>query len=143
YRDPSSSCIARWIMNDRPPPRLRTPDRQLVLPALALEDLLDTDHQARVVWDFCLGLDLQPLFQAIPSREAGPGPPPISPPLSPRARPLPCGATPPGMPSAPPAPWPGCALTTTPSAGCAAASPSTTTPCRTSALATSTCLMSC
>src|SRR5215468_11365646 len=60
-------------MNDRPPPRLRTPDRQLVLPALALEDLLDTDHQARVVWDFCLGLDLQPLFQAIRSREGGPG----------------------------------------------------------------------
>lgn len=60
-------------MNDRPPPRLRTPDRQLVLPALALEDLLDTDHQARVVWDFCLGLDLQPLLEAIRSREGGPG----------------------------------------------------------------------
>src|SRR5262245_55160692 len=60
-------------MNDRPPPRLRTPDRQLVLPALALEALLDTDHQAPVVWDFCLGLDLQPLFQAIRSREGGPG----------------------------------------------------------------------
>src|SRR5262249_22333826 len=60
-------------MNDRPPPRLRSPDRQLVLPALALEDLLDTDHQARVVWDFCLGLDLQPLYDAIRSRAGGPG----------------------------------------------------------------------
>jgi len=28
---------------------------------MALEDLLDTDHQARLVWDFCTGLDLQPL----------------------------------------------------------------------------------
>jgi transposase len=60
-------------MSDRPPPRLRAPDRQQVLPALALDDLLDTDHQARVVWDFCLGLDLEPLYGAIRSREGGPG----------------------------------------------------------------------
>ena len=60
-------------MSDRPPPRLRTPDRQQVIPALALEDLLDTDHQARVVWDFCLQLDLQPLSESIRSREGGPG----------------------------------------------------------------------
>jgi transposase len=60
-------------MSDRPPPRLRTPDRQLVVPALALEDLLDSDHQARLVWDFCPGLDLQPLLDSIRSREGGPG----------------------------------------------------------------------
>jgi transposase len=60
-------------MSDRPPPRLRTPDRQQVIPALALEDLLDTDHQARVVWDFCLQLDLEPLSEPIRSREGGPG----------------------------------------------------------------------
>jgi transposase len=52
---------------------LRSPDRQLVLSAVALEDLLDTDHQARVVWDFCLGLDLQPLYDAIRARAGGPG----------------------------------------------------------------------
>jgi len=40
---------------------------------MALEDLLDTDHQARVVWDFCLGLDLQPLYEPIRSRQGGPG----------------------------------------------------------------------
>ena len=60
-------------MSDRPPPRLRTPDRQQVIPALALEDLLDTDHQARVVWDFCLQLDLEPLSESVRSREGGPG----------------------------------------------------------------------
>src|SRR5215472_15186837 len=60
-------------MSDRPPPRLRQPDRQQILPAMPLEDLLDTDHQARVVWDFCLGLDLQPLYDAIRSRAGGPG----------------------------------------------------------------------
>ncbi|HKB35800.1 MAG TPA: IS1182 family transposase [Gemmataceae bacterium] len=52
---------------------MRTPDRQQVIPALALEDLLDTDHQARVVWDFCLQLDLEPLSESIRSREGGPG----------------------------------------------------------------------
>jgi transposase len=52
---------------------LRQPDRQQILPALALEELLDTDPQARVVWDFCLQLDLQPLSESIRSREGGPG----------------------------------------------------------------------
>jgi transposase len=60
-------------MSEQPPPRLRQPDRQQVIPALALEDLLDTDHQARVVWDFCSGLDLSPLYDAIRSRVGGPG----------------------------------------------------------------------
>ena len=40
---------------------------------MALEDLLDTDHQARVVWDFCLGLDLEALYQSLRCREGGPG----------------------------------------------------------------------
>ena len=40
---------------------------------MALEDLIETEHQARVVWDFCLGLDLEPLYEAIDSREGGPG----------------------------------------------------------------------
>lgn len=60
-------------MSDRPPPRLRQPDRQQILPALALDDLIPTEHQARVVWDFCSGLDLRPLCDAIRSREGGPG----------------------------------------------------------------------
>lgn len=40
---------------------------------MALEDLIATEHQARVVWDFCIGLDLQPLYEPIRSREGGPG----------------------------------------------------------------------
>src|SRR5829696_2060869 len=66
-------------MSDRPPPRLRTADRQRVLPAMPLEDLLDTDHQARLVWDFCLGLDLTTLYDRIRSRQGGPGHPAIDP----------------------------------------------------------------
>jgi transposase len=60
-------------MSDRPPPRLRLADRQQVIPAMPLDDLLDSDHQARVVWDFCLGLDLSDFYDRIGSREGGPG----------------------------------------------------------------------
>jgi transposase len=40
---------------------------------MPLENLLDSDHQARIVWNFCLGLDLSPLYDAIRSRLGGPG----------------------------------------------------------------------
>jgi transposase len=57
----------------RPPPRLRTVDRRQLVPARPLEDLLDTDHQARLVWDCALGLDLSVLYDQIHSRVGGPG----------------------------------------------------------------------
>jgi transposase len=57
----------------QPPPRLRTADRQQIIPAMPLENLLEQDHQARIVWDFCLGLDLSSLYDPIRSREGGPG----------------------------------------------------------------------
>jgi transposase len=66
-------------MSERPAPRLRTVDRQQIIPAMPLENLLDTDHQARLVWDFCLGLDLAPLYDSIRSRVGGPGHPAIDP----------------------------------------------------------------
>jgi transposase len=65
---PSSAPVA----TDRPP-RLRCADRHILLPPMPLDDLLDDDHQARTVWDFCLGLDLQPLYDPIRSRLGGPG----------------------------------------------------------------------
>src|SRR5262245_21605555 len=66
-------------MSERPAPRLRTADRSQVIPCMPLEDLLDTDHQARLVWDFCCGLDLAPLYDAVRSRVGGPGHPAIDP----------------------------------------------------------------
>jgi transposase len=66
-------------MSERPPPRLRTADRQRLIPAMPLEDLLDSDHPARLVWDFCLGLDLACLYDSIGSRVGGPGHPAIDP----------------------------------------------------------------
>jgi transposase len=52
---------------------LRLADRQQVIPAMPLDNLLDTDHQARVVWDFCRGLDLSDFYDRIRSRDGGPG----------------------------------------------------------------------
>jgi transposase len=46
---------------------------------MPLEDLLDTDHQARLVWDFCKSLDLSALYDSIRSRAGGPGHPAIDP----------------------------------------------------------------
>jgi transposase len=54
-------------------------DRQQIIPAMPLEQLLDDDHQARLVWDFCLGLDLTPLYDRIRSRLGGPGHPALDP----------------------------------------------------------------
>jgi transposase len=66
-------------MSERPAPRLRTADRQRLIPAMPLENLIDTDHQARLVWEFCRGLDLTPLYDSIRSRVGGPGHPAIDP----------------------------------------------------------------
>src|SRR5262245_6868529 len=66
-------------MSERPAPRLRTADRSQVIPCMPLEDLLDTDHQARLVWDFCRRLVLAPLYDAVRSRVGGPGHPAIDP----------------------------------------------------------------
>jgi transposase len=66
-------------MSERPPPRLRQVDRQRVIPTMPLEDLIGSDHQARLVWDFCLGLDLSCLYDAVGSRQGGPGHPAIDP----------------------------------------------------------------
>jgi transposase len=66
-------------MSERPAPRLRVVDRQQVIPAMPLESLLDSDHQARLVWDFCSRLDLAPLYDGVRSREGGPGHPAIDP----------------------------------------------------------------
>ena len=56
-----------------PPPRLRSPDRTAVLDATPINGLLDDDHQARVVWEFCRQLDVTPLTAPLRSRDGRPG----------------------------------------------------------------------
>src|SRR5262249_25246589 len=78
------------VMSDLPPatdstsaqvpqPRLRTVDRQQLLAAMPLEDLLDTEHQAGLVWDCAAQSDLAPLYARIRAVEGGPGRPAIDP----------------------------------------------------------------
>lgn len=62
-----------------PRPRFRAADRQQLIPAMLLEDLLTSEHQARVVWQFVQGLDLSVLYARIRSVEGGPGRPAIDP----------------------------------------------------------------
>jgi len=66
-------------MSERPAPRLRTADRQRIIPAMPLEDLLDDDHQARLVWAYCERLDLSCLYDQVRSRVGGPGHPALDP----------------------------------------------------------------
>jgi transposase len=61
-------------------PRLKRPERdQVEFRACCWNDLLPDDHQARVVWDYVLGLDLSPLYEPIRAVEHRPGQPPIEP----------------------------------------------------------------
>ena len=46
---------------------------------MPLDNLLDVDHQARIVWDFVLQLDLSPLYDLIRAVEGGPGRPATDP----------------------------------------------------------------
>jgi transposase len=63
----------------RQPPRLRSADRQRIIAAMPLEDLLEPGHQARIVWDFVGGLNLNLLYDSILARIGGPGAPALDP----------------------------------------------------------------
>jgi transposase len=60
---------------------LRRPDRQIVLEPMPLDNLLEDEHQARLVWQFVGGLDLSPLLDRIKAVEGRPGRPPADPAL--------------------------------------------------------------
>ena len=60
--------------------RVQRPDRHQVGMQLASRDsLLAEDHQARVVWEYVVGLDLSRLYDAIRAVEGRPGRDPIDP----------------------------------------------------------------
>jgi transposase len=57
------------------PLRLRTVNRQQILPAMPLEQIIESDHPARSVWRFVEDLDLSMLYDRIRSRQGSPGRP--------------------------------------------------------------------
>lgn len=62
-----------------PAPRLRQADRDILIPAMRLEELLTPEHHARTIWQFVLGLDLTPILNTIRAVEGGPGRPATDP----------------------------------------------------------------
>lgn len=61
-------------------PRLRVAERrQIEFRACCWDDLLSDDHEARMVWQYVVSLDLTPLLAAIKAVEGRPGHPPIDP----------------------------------------------------------------
>ena len=61
-------------------PRLRTAVRdQIVFRSVALDDLIPTEHTARVIWEYVVGLDLTVLFKPIKEVQRRPGRSPIDP----------------------------------------------------------------
>jgi transposase len=74
------SAEAEPAVPGRGRPRLRTVNRQqIVFRAAPLDALIPGDHPARVVWDYVLGLDLDPLYDRIKAVEGRPGRAPIDP----------------------------------------------------------------
>ena len=63
----------------KPVPRLRRADRQIIVPAMPLEDLLTPEHHARAIWQFVQGLDLTLLYDTIRAIEGKPGRPATDP----------------------------------------------------------------
>ena len=60
-------------------PRLSVPDRQQLLSAITIDELLEADHPARAVWSYVQGLDLALLFDPIRARGSVAGRPAIDP----------------------------------------------------------------
>ena len=61
------------------PPRLSVPDRQQLLSAMTIDQLLEPDHPARAVWAYVEALDLSPLYDRIRARGHTAGRPAIDP----------------------------------------------------------------
>jgi transposase len=61
-------------------PRLRGVDREREDPLpRRIDDLIDDDHPARIVWAFVSGLDLSALYALVKAVEGQPGSPAIDP----------------------------------------------------------------
>jgi len=60
-------------------PRLSVPNRQHLLSAMTIDELVEADHPARAVWSYVLELDITPLYDRIRARGSLAGRPAIDP----------------------------------------------------------------
>jgi len=96
----SDPCATRTAAPTGAPPRLRSADRQRILPPMTLDQLIESDHPARAVWRFVEGLDLSLLYDRIRSRVNTPDDLPATPAFS-----SPCGFTPSSTAFSAPVAW--------------------------------------
>jgi transposase len=66
-------------VQDRPAPRIYSPDRSLVENPKTIDELIPLDHKARLVWALVEDLDLAPLYEEIKSVEGHAGRPATDP----------------------------------------------------------------
>ena len=66
-------------IQSQPGLRLLQADRTAVLSAKIIDDLVESNHVVRVVWGYCLKLDLSPLYENIRTLEDQLGRPPYDP----------------------------------------------------------------
>src|SRR3954466_15304083 len=76
---PEAAAPARPDLDRDAQPRLHSPDRQQLLSAMTIDELLEADHPARAVWSYVEGLDLAPLYDRIRARGSVAGRPAIDP----------------------------------------------------------------
>jgi len=60
-------------------PRLSLPNRQHLLSAMTIDELVEADHPVRAVWSYVLELDITPLYDRIRARGSLAGRPAIDP----------------------------------------------------------------
>ena len=64
---------------DRPAPRIHSPNRSLVENPKTIDELIPSDHKARLIWELVEDLDLTPLYWEIKSVEGHAGRPATDP----------------------------------------------------------------
>ena len=76
---PEAATLPNSSADGNAPPRMHSPNRQQLLTAKTIDELLEPDHPARDVWSYVEGLDLRPLYDRIRARGSLAGRPAIDP----------------------------------------------------------------
>jgi hypothetical protein len=74
-----AACPSRAEPDTTAQPRLSVPDRQQLISAMIIDEILEADHPARAVWLYVLELDLTPWYDRIRARGSVAGRPAIDP----------------------------------------------------------------
>ena len=76
---PGAACPTFAEPDRTAQPRLSVPNRQHLLSAMTIDELVEADHPVRAVWSYVLELDIAPLYDRIRARGSLAGRPAIDP----------------------------------------------------------------